>query len=84
MAKTRRNLENMDSRCYVVYGSGFNPMKIKGNTEKVKLIAYIKKMGFTPKYVVVNIRQNQRCTRKATLFNKIDGYITIKLKHGDL
>jgi len=66
MPKTHRNrnLENINDRCYVVYGSRFNPMKIKGLSEKKALMAKLKKMGFTPKYSLIT----HKCTRKVTAY----------------
>jgi hypothetical protein len=61
-------------QCYIVYGHGFNPMKIKGINARNKLITRIKNSGFTPKYVATS----RSCTRKATLYNRIPGAKTIR------
>ena len=62
-------------RCYVVYGKGFNPMKICGSEPRKGLMTRIKKRGFKPKYSRLSAK---RCTRKATLYNTIPGAITIR------
>ena len=73
MAKTRKN---RDDKCYVVYGTGtFNPIKIKGLSEKNALLERIKKQGFNPKYSTVSAKT---CSRKGTIYNKIKGAVTIK------
>ena len=43
-----------EDRCYVVYGNGFNPLKIKGLNNKNDLVASLKKRGFSPKSVQLN------------------------------
>jgi hypothetical protein len=72
MAKTRKNREDT---CYVIHGSGFNPIKIRGQSEKNALLERIKKQGFNPKYSTVSAKT---CSRKGTIYNKIKGAITIK------
>jgi len=73
MSKTRKN---RGDTCYVVYGNGeFNPIKIKGESEKNDLLERIKKQGFKPKYSLVSAKT---CSRKGTIYNKIKGAVTIK------
>jgi len=54
----------MDVRCYVVYGSAFKPLKIKGMTNKNKLMEKLKKKGFHPKYSRLNpmSKSGKKCT----------------------
>lgn len=78
--KTRRHqnreLESLNNRCYVIYGKGFNPMKLKGHTEKEAFIKRLKAKGFHPSASLLSDRT--RCTRKATLYNRIPGWVTIR------
>jgi hypothetical protein len=72
MSKTRKNSDT----CYVVYGNGsFNPIKIRGQSEKNALLERIKKQGFNPRYSLLSAKT---CSRKGTIYNKIKGAVTIK------
>lgn len=64
-AKTKTKAKN--EQCYIVYGTGFNPMKIKGIDARNKLMMQIKNKGFAPKYTATC----RSCTRKATLYGRI-------------
>ena len=74
--KRTKRTKKIKTHCYIVYGSGFNPMKIKGIDARNKLMTRIKNRGFTPKYVATS----RSCTRKATLYGsgKISGAKTIR------
>jgi hypothetical protein len=39
----------LEERCYVVYEKGFKPLKIKGYSNRNKLIDSLKLKGFKPK-----------------------------------
>ena len=43
-----------EDRCYVVYGTKFKPLKIKGLDNKNKLMNKLKLKGFKPKYTRLN------------------------------
>ena len=44
----------LEERCYVVYGNGFKPLKIKGISNRNILIDSLKGMGFSPKSSILN------------------------------
>lgn len=59
----------MSDQCYVVYGKGFKPLKIKGLDNKNTLIEKLKKQRFKPKYSQVNnIIYSKICKTKPTLY----------------
>jgi|LauGreDrversion4_1035100.scaffolds.fasta_scaffold1847054_1 predicted ATP-grasp superfamily ATP-dependent carboligase len=62
-------------RCYVVWATGVNPVKIRGSVGRDALIARIKARGYSPRSSLLSAR---RCTQKATLYNRIPGAITIR------
>jgi len=64
-------------RCYVVYGTGFNPMKIRGSKPRKGLMTRIKKRGFKPKYSLVSAKKGT-CKKKPILYNSIPGCVTIR------
>jgi len=47
---------SLEDRCYVVYGNGkdFKALKIKGYSNKNKLIESLKSKGFKPKFSLIN------------------------------
>ena len=59
-----------EDRCYVVYGTGFKPLKIKGLDNKNDLLASLKKKGFSPKSVQLNCNSNngKKCKTTATAY----------------
>jgi len=63
--------------CYVVYGIGFNPMKISGSKTRKQLMTRIKKRGFKPKYSLVSAKKGT-CKKKPILYNSIPGWVTIR------
>ena len=62
-------------RCYVVWATGINPVKLRGSVERDALMARIKARGFSPRSSLLSAK---RCTRKAALYNRIPGAITIR------
>jgi hypothetical protein len=63
------------NRCYVVWGKGINPVKIRGSEERNALMGRIKARGYKPHSSLLSAK---RCTRKAALYNRISGCITIR------
>ena len=59
-----------EERCYVVYGNGFKPLKIKGITNKNKLIDSLKIKGFSPKSSLLNCHSpaGKKCKSTPTLY----------------
>ena len=57
-----------EERCYVVYGIGFTPLKIKRLANKQKLIDRLKKQQFHPKSSLLNpnSRSGKQYTTKPT------------------
>lgn len=53
-------------KCYVVYGTGFKPLKIKGKKEKDKLIKTKKREGYKPKFTLLNCKSKSGKTCKRT------------------
>ena len=45
---------SLEERCYVVYGSGFSPKKIRGLANKNKLVESLKKKGYNPSFSLLN------------------------------
>ena len=60
---------SLEERCYVVYG-GFNALKIKGISNRNKLIESLKLKGFSPKYTVLNpnSESGKQCKTTPTLY----------------
>jgi len=44
----------LEERCYVIYGTGFKALKIKGISNKNKLVESLKKKGYKPSFSVLN------------------------------
>ena len=61
----------LDDRCYVVYGRGFDPLKIKGISNKNKLTDSLKTKGFYPKISLLNCdsKDGKKCRSTPTLYN---------------
>ena len=59
-----------EERCYIVYGNGFKPLKIKGITNKNKLIDSLKIKGFSPKSSLLNCNSlaGKKCKSTPTLY----------------
>ena len=53
-------------KCYVVYGTGFKPLKIKGKGERDKLIKTKKREGYKPKFTLLNSKSKSGKTCKRT------------------
>ena len=67
---------SLEERCYVVYGNGFEPLKIKGISNKNKLIESLKLKGLSPKYSLLNSKSTsgKKCTTTPTLYRKVSIY----------
>ena len=60
----------LEERCYVVYGKGFDPFKIKGYSNKNKLINKLNLKGFNPKSSLLNCNSysGKKCKITPTLY----------------
>jgi hypothetical protein len=56
---------SFEERSYVIYGNGFKPLKIKGMSNKNKLIKDLKLKGFSPKSSLLNC---PNCKTTPTLY----------------
>jgi hypothetical protein len=54
----------MENRCYVIYGSYFKPMKIKGHSNKNNLINHLKLKGYKPKSSLLNCNSKRRLSKR--------------------
>jgi hypothetical protein len=61
---------NLEERCYVVYGKGFKPLKIKGYSNKNKLLESLKVKGFKPKSSLLNSNSanGKKCKTTPTFY----------------
>jgi hypothetical protein len=63
---------SLEDRCYVVYGNGknFKPLKIKGFSNRNKLIESLKLKGFKPKSSLLNSnsQSGKNCKTTPTLY----------------
>jgi hypothetical protein len=61
---------SLEDRCYVVYGNGFKALKIKGNSNKNKLMKSLKVKGFSPKSSLLNCESEngKKCKTTPTLY----------------
>jgi hypothetical protein len=59
-----------EDRCYVVYGTGFKPLKIKGIANKNALLVSLKEKGFKPKSSMLNSNSpaGKKCKVTATFY----------------
>lgn len=59
-----------NDRCYIVYGKGFKPLKIKGVSNKNKLIDVLKLKGFKPTSSLLNCKSanGKKCKTIPTLY----------------
>jgi hypothetical protein len=60
----------LEERCYVVYGKGFAPFKIKGYSNKNTLVIKLKLKGFNPKSSLLNCDSysGKKCKTTPTLY----------------
>jgi hypothetical protein len=60
----------LEERCYVIYGNGFKALKIKGISNKNKLIDSLKIKGFSPKSSILNCSSlsGKKCKSIPTLY----------------
>ncbi len=63
-------MTNLEERCYVVYGKGFKPLKIKGYSNKNKLLESLKVKGFKPKSSLLNSNSanGKKCKTTPTFY----------------
>ena len=66
--KISRSKKTNDERCYVIYGKGFVPLKIKGLDNKKKLLSKIKRKGHHPKSARWNCKSAGRITGRPTKY----------------
>jgi hypothetical protein len=59
-----------EERCYVIYGNGFKALKIKGISNKNKLIDSLRIKGFYPKFSLLNCKSpsGKKCKSTPTLY----------------
>ncbi len=76
MTRKTQKRSRLDDRCYVVYGSKFNPMKVLGSKERDALMGRIRAKGLKPRVSQLSARPGT-CKRKPTLYNRGKGVITI-------
>jgi hypothetical protein len=59
-----------EERCYVIYGNGFKALKIKGISNKNKLIDSLRIKGFYPKFSLLNCNSpsGKKCKSTPTLY----------------
>jgi len=60
----------LEERCYVIYGIGFKALKIKGISNKNKLIDSLRIKGFYPKFSLLNCNSpsGKKCKSTPTLY----------------
>ena len=60
----------LEERCYVVYGNDFKPFKIKGYSNRNKLIESLKLKGFKPKSSLLNCnsQNGKKCKTTPTFY----------------
>jgi hypothetical protein len=60
----------LEDRCYVVYGNGFTPVKIKGYSNKNKLLDSLKIKGLKPKSSLLNCnsKNGKKCKTTPTIY----------------
>jgi hypothetical protein len=61
---------SLEERCYVIYGNGFKALKIKGISNKNKLLDSLKIKGFSPKSSILNSNSpsGKKCKSTPTLY----------------
>lgn len=64
------NHMKLEERCYVIYGTNFKPLKIKGFSNKNKLIESLESKGLKPKYSLLNCNSpnGKKCKTTPTLY----------------
>ena len=60
----------LEERCYVVYGKGFRPLKIRGFENINKLLESLKVEGFKPKSSLLNCssQNGKKCKTTPTFY----------------
>ena len=61
---------SLEERCYVIYGNGFKALKIKGISNKNRLIESLKLKGLSPKSSLLNCNSvsGKKCKTTPTLY----------------
>ena len=59
---------SFEERCYVVYGKGFKALKIRGMTNKNKLMDSLRLKGFKPKSSGLSKKYSRTCKKVSTLY----------------
>ena len=60
---------SFEERCYAVYGTGFTALKIKGMSNRNKLMVSLRSDGFKPKSTRISSKKySEICTTKPTLY----------------
>ena len=60
---------SFEERCYAVYGRGFTALKIKGMSNKNKLMDSLRSKGFKPKSTLISSKKySDICTTEPTLY----------------
>jgi len=57
-----------EERCYAVHGTGFTALKIKGMTNRNKLMKSLKLKGFKPKSSNLSKKYAKTCKKIPTLY----------------
>ena len=61
---------SFEDRCYVVFGIGFKPLKIRGKSNRDDLIESLRKKGFKPKFTLLNCDSptGKKCKTTPTMY----------------
>jgi hypothetical protein len=57
-------MKDKTERCYVVHGTGFSPLKIKGMQERNNLMKTLKLKGYKPKFTGLSCKSKSGKTCK--------------------
>lgn len=62
------NRKSLNEKCYVVYATNMKPLKVRGITNKKRLLKTLRRKGFAPKSVVLNSksRNTRNCKSNPT------------------
>ena len=59
---------SFEERCYVVYGKGFTALKIRGMSNRNKLMDSLRSNGFKPKSSSLSKKYSRTCKTVSTLY----------------
>ena len=70
LKKRSKSSMSFEDRCYVVFGTGFKPLKIRGMSNKDSLLESLRQKGFKPKYTLLNCDSptGKKCKTTPTLY----------------